>query len=139
MSLTAPHINRALLVLRLAVAVVFIAHGCAKLFVFGHAGVADFFTELGVPLPGIAAWGVALLEFGGGLALAAGLFTRVLSLLFVVDMLGAIGFAVFPKGFLGGYELEFLLAAAALSLALAGAGAYSLDARLSAPSGMRTP
>ncbi len=120
--------DRALLVLRLAVAAVFVAHGCAKLFVMGHAGVTGFFTHLGVPLPGVAAWSVALLEFGGGLALGAGLFTRALAVLFVGDMLGAIGFAVLPKGFVGGYELEFLLAAASLTLACGGAGAFSLDA-----------
>ena len=53
----------------------------------------------------------------------------VLSLLFVADMLGAILFAVRSKGFVGGFELEFLVAAASLTLALAGAGAYSLDDR----------
>ena len=123
-----------LLVLRLALATVFVAHGCAKLFIMGHAGVTGFFTQLGIPFPGLAAWSVALLEFGGGMALAAGVSTRVLSALFVADMLGAIGFAVLPKGFLGGYELEFLLAAGALTLALTGAGSYSLDARLAARS-----
>lgn len=132
MSVTERHVDRALLVLRLAVALVFIAHGCAKLFVMGHAGVTGFFTQVGIPLPGLAAWGIALLEFGGGLALAAGVFTRVLALLFVCNMLTAIGLVVFPKGFLGGYELEFLLAMASLTLALAGAGAYSVDARLAA-------
>ena len=134
MSLTARHVDRALLVLRLAVAAVFVAHGGAKLFVMGHDAVAGFFTQLGIPLAGVAAWGVALLEFGGGLALGLGVFTRVLALLFVADMLGAIGLAVFPKGFVGGYELEFLLAMAALSLALAGGGAYSIDARVASRS-----
>lgn len=121
--------DSALLVLRLAVALVFIAHGFLKLFVMGHAGVTGFFTQLGIPLPGLAAWGVALLEFGGGLALAAGVFTRALAVLFVCDMLGAIGLVVIHKGFVGGYELEFLLAAASVSLAIAGSGAFSVDAR----------
>lgn len=121
--------DSALLVLRLAVALVFIAHGCLKLFVMGHAGVTGFFTQLGIPLPGLAAWGVALLEFGGGLALAAGVFTRALAVLFVCDMLGAIGLVVIHKGFVGGYELEFLLTAASVSLAIAGSGAFSVDAR----------
>jgi putative oxidoreductase len=80
----------------------------------------------------IAAWGVTLLETAGALALAAGFLTRPVALLFLRDMLGAIGFAVFPTGFVGGYELEFLLAAASLTLALAGAGAFSVDARLAA-------
>ncbi len=132
MSITERHVDRALLVLRLALALVFIAHGYMKLFVLGHAGVTGFFTQLGIPLPGLAAWGVALLEFGGGLALAAGLFTRALAGLFVCNMLVAIGLAVLPKGFVGGYELEFLLAMGSLTLALAGPGAYSVDARLAA-------
>jgi putative oxidoreductase len=88
----------------------------------GHAGVTGFFTQLGIPLPGMAAWGVSFLEFGGGLMLAAGLLTRPLALLFAGDMIAAIGFAVFPKGFVGGYELEFLLAAASVALAVGGAG-----------------
>ena len=132
MSITERHVDRALLVLRLALALVFIAHGYVKLFEFGHEGVTGFFTKLGIPLPGLAAWGVALLEFGGGLALAAGLFTRALAVLFVCNMLVAIGLAVLPKGFVGGYELEFLLAMGSLTLALAGPGAYSVDARLAA-------
>jgi putative oxidoreductase len=130
MTTNARHIDPALLVLRVAVALVFIAHGCLKLFVMGHDGVAGFFGTLGIPLPGVTAWAVALLEFGGGLALALGLFTRVLGALFVAEMLGAIGYAVFPKGFVGGYELEFLLASASLALALAGGGGYSIDAGL---------
>lgn len=132
MSITARNTDRALLVLRLAVALVFIAHGHAKLFGFGHAGVTGFFASLGIPLPGIAAWCVTLLEFGGGIALAAGLFTRVLASLFVINMVVAIVLAVLPKGFVGGYELEFLLAMGSLALAFAGAGAYSMDARLAA-------
>ena len=55
MSITDRHTDRALLVLRVTVALVFIAHGCSKLFVLGHAGVTGFFTQLGVPLPGVAA------------------------------------------------------------------------------------
>ena len=132
MSITARNTDRALLVLRLALATVFIAHGYMKLFVMGHDGVTGFFTQIGVPLPGIAAWGVALLEFGGGLALAAGAFTRVLALLFVVDMIGAIALVVFKKGFVSGYEFEFLLAAGSLAVALGGAGNISVDARMAA-------
>lgn len=130
MSLTTRNTDRALLVLRLALAAVFVAHGYMKLFVMGHAGVTGFFTQLGIPLPGIAAWCISILELGGGIAFAAGVFARPLALLFVGDMLGAIAMAVFPKGFVGGYELEFLLAAGSLAIALAGAGLYSVDARL---------
>lgn len=135
MSLLAKNTDRALLVLRLAVATIFIAHGYQKVFGMGHAGVEGFFTQLAIPLPGIAAWAVMALEFAGGIALLAGFYTRVLALLFVADMLGAIGFAVLGRGFIGGYEFEFLLCAGSLTLALAGAGAYSADAQLAARGG----
>ncbi|MFN8574252.1 MAG: DoxX family protein [Gemmatimonadaceae bacterium] len=132
MSITSRSTDRGLLVLRLVVALIFIAHGYMKLFVMGHAGVTGFFTQLGIPLPSVAAWAISLLEFGGGIALALGIFTRPLALLFVCDMVTAILLVLLPKGLVGGYELELLLAAGSLALAFAGAGAYSLDARSNA-------
>ena len=128
MAATSRQIDGALLVGRLAAAFVFVNHGYVKLFVMGHAVVTAFFTSLGIPMPGLAAWCIAVLEFGGGLALALGAFTRPLATLFVCDMLGAIILAQYRRGFVGGYELEFLLAMAAFTLAYAGAGAYSVDA-----------
>ena len=127
MAIASRSTDRALLVLRLAVATSFIAHGWMKLFGMGHAGVEGFFASLGIPLPGLAAWAVSLLEFAGGLALVVGILTRPIALLFAFDMLAAIGFAVLPKGFVGGWELEFLLLSSSLCLAMAGGGAYSLD------------
>ena len=135
MTLPKPRIDLGLLVLRLAVAAVFIAHGYMKLFTMGHAGVTGFFAHLGVPLPGPTAWFIAFLEFAGGIALLAGLGTRVIAGLLVCDMVGAISLAVFPKGFVGGYELEFLLGVGALCLALAGPGALSVDARIGGGAG----
>jgi putative oxidoreductase len=132
MSIVERNTDHALLALRLAVAAVFIAHGWAKLFVMGHDGVTGFFTQLGIPMPGVAAWAISLLEFGGGVMLATGAFTRVLGALFFCNMTVAIATAVYPKGFVGGWEFEFLLGVSALALALAGAGAYSVDARLAA-------
>ena len=128
MSITQRHIDRGLLILRIAVAIIFIRHGHAKLFGMGHDGVTGFFTSLGIPLPGLAAWGVAMLEFFGGIALAIGLLTRPLALLFVLVMAGAIGFALLPKG--RAFELEFLLALCAVALVFMGGGSYSADARI---------
>ena len=130
--MTTRHYDRALLIIRVAVGVIFLVHGYDKLFVMGHSGVTGFFEQLRIPLPGIAAWGVALLEFVGGFALVLGVFTRALATLFVADMLGAIGFAVLPHGFAGAFGIEFLLAATSLGLALVGAGGFSVDAHLAA-------
>lgn len=120
----------ALLVARVTIAIVFIAHGYMKLFVMGHEGVTGFFTSLGIPLPGVNAWFVSVLEFAGGIALALGLFTQPIALLLAGDMAVAIALALLPKGLVGGYEFELTLGAVALAIGLAGAGRYSLDAQI---------
>jgi putative oxidoreductase len=122
-------VSLGLAALRLAVATIFIRHGAQKLFIYGFAGVTGAFTQMGVPLPGVMGPFIGLLEFFGGIALALGFLTRLVSLGFVFDMMGAIGFVLMKKGF-GGYELEFLLLVSSLSLALAGAGRYSVDAQI---------
>ena len=61
--------------------------------------------------------------------MALGFLTRLMSFLFVFDMIGAIMLVGMKKGF-GGYELEFLLLVSSLALSLAGAGRYSLDAQI---------
>ena len=122
-------VSLALAALRLAVATIFIRHGAQKLFVYGFAGVTGAFTQMGVPLPGFTGPFIALLEFFGGIALALGFLTRLVSLGFAFDMIGAIVLVGMKKGF-GGYELEFLLLVSSLALTVAGAGRYSVDAQL---------
>lgn len=125
-------LNAALAILRIVLGAIFIAHGAQKLFVFGLAGVAGAFGQMGVPLPGVIGPAIAFLEFFGGIALVLGLFTQPVALLIAVDMLGAIALVKINKGLIGGYELELVLLASALALALAGAGEYSLDRVLAA-------
>lgn len=125
----AANTDRALFLLRLLIGISFIAHGYPKLFVNGPAGLSGFFDSINIPLPLISAWIVALLEFFGGIALIVGLFTRVTAALLAFTMVVAIVAAKQGDGFLA-WELEYLLAGVALALAIAGAGALSIDAGL---------
>jgi putative oxidoreductase len=125
-------IDLGLLVLRVVTGVVFAVHGAQKLFVFGFDGVTGAFGKMGIPLPGITGPLVALVEFFGGLALIAGLLTRLASFGLAVNMLGALFMVHLAAGFFApsGYEFVLTLASVAITLVITGAGRYSADALL---------
>lgn len=119
----------ALAILRVAVGAIFVAHGAQKLFTYGIAGTTGAFDQMGIPLAGITAPLIVLLEFFGGLALIAGFLTRFISLALVLDMIGAIAFVHLSAGFFmpKGYEFALMLLVASLGLTIAGSGAISVD------------
>jgi putative oxidoreductase len=125
-------LNAGLAILRSVVGVVFVAHGAQKLFVYGLPGVTGAFEGMGVPMAGLVGPGVAFLEFAGGLALIAGLLTRVAAAGLAATMLGAMVLVHLPAGFFlpNGVEFVLTLLGAALVLAVTGAGAWSVDARI---------
>ena len=57
----------ALLVSRVAVGVVLLAHGLQKAFEFTPAGTAAAFDQMGVPAAGLVAWFTLLAEIVGAL------------------------------------------------------------------------
>jgi putative oxidoreductase len=126
----APFRDVALLLTRLAVGVVFLAHGWQKLSTNGIDGTAAFFDQVGVPLPTASAWASALVELLGGAALVLGLGLPVAGLLLAANMLGAFLFVHVGNGLFvtdGGYELVLVLGAVSLLLAAVGGGRFSLD------------
>ncbi|MEF3313185.1 DoxX family protein [Paenibacillus sp. GYB004] len=115
----------------------FAGHGAQKLFGWfgGHGlkGTGGFMESLGMR-PGLQmAFMAGLLELAGGLLFALGLFTPVAAACIVITMLVAIVKVHGRNGLWvtsGGIEYNLVLIAVALTVAMSGAGAYSLDARL---------
>lgn len=130
-SRTAPY---AALLLRVALGLLFIAHGLTKVFVFTIPGTVKFFVSAGYPE--FVAYLIILAELGGGLALILGLWTRWIALILFVEMIGVIVYHA-PKGWVfsspgGGWEYPALWAVALVALYLLGDGPFALSERLGA-------
>lgn len=118
-----------LLIGRVMVGVVFVAHGFQK-WSDGISGTQAGFDAMGVPLPDVTAILQAGLEVGGGALLVLGVLTPLVGALLGLSMLGAAYFAHRDAFFVadGGAEFVLVLAAASFLFALAGPGRCSVDA-----------
>ena len=134
---TTRQLDLGLTILRVVAGIIFAAHGGQKLFVYGFGGVTGAFTQMGIPMPGIAGPATALVEFFGGLALIVGLLTRLASFGLGATMLGAIFFVHIGAGFFApnGYEFPLALLGITTALAFTGAGRWSIDALIAARRG----
>jgi putative oxidoreductase len=109
--------------IRILAGITFIIHGLPKLL--NIAGSEVFFGKMGLP-PDLAML-IGLLEVIGGVALIVGILTRVASILFIIEMIGATIVAKLSKGFVGGYEFDLLLMSISISLLLTGPGKASIE------------
>src|SRR5688500_2729181 len=118
-----------------------LAHGAQKLFTFGHAGVSTGMAQAGIPAPEIAAALLMATEFGGGLLLIAGLFSRFAAATIAFAMAVATVQVHLPNGFFAptGIEYTLMLSAAGLGIVLTGPGRFSLDALLARRRTAKTP
>lgn len=127
-SRTAPY---AALLLRLALGVMYLAHGLTKLLVFTLPGTAQFFAKAG--FAGWLAYPVTYFEIIGGVLLILGIYPRWVAAVAAVQLLAAAtvhagnGWAFGNPG--GGWEYPVFLAAAAAALALLGNGKAALVPR----------
>ena len=136
-------------ILRLALGVIFFAHGAQKMLGwfggYGFTGTMGFFTGV-LHIPAVFAFLAIAAEFFGGLGLILGLLTRVASFGVFCNMIVAVAMIHHNFGFFmnwtgtqkgEGYEYHLLLVAASAFLIIRGAGAASVDRLLSSPASNR--
>src|SRR5437764_14776258 len=94
--------NLGLFILRLVIGLLFVGHGAQKLFgaFGGHGlkGTAGFFEQIGLKPGHIHATSAGILEFGGGLLIALGLFTPIGSAALIAVMAAALVTVHWVKG-----------------------------------------
>ncbi|HEY3787420.1 MAG TPA: DoxX family protein [Urbifossiella sp.] len=124
-----------LLVVRVILGAAFILHGWPK--IQNPTGWMDAMPN---PPPEFLQAVAAVIEFGGGILLFIGLFTRIAAVLPVLQMVAALALVHIPHGdpFVGkpgqhGAELACTYLAVSLLAALIGPGLWSLDAMFFGP------
>jgi len=125
-------------ILRVGLAIILLVHGWLKINPNGPVkGPANFgagLKQMGIPLSGLLAGIVILQETIGAALLILGLGTRILAVLYSIQMLVIILHVkgrVMKTGFMAqqttGWELDFAVLVGALALLLTGAGSIALD------------
>ncbi|NOU74541.1 DoxX family membrane protein [Paenibacillus sp. LMG 31458] len=116
-------------IMRVVLGIIFLAHGISKIQM-GLGNVAAWFSSMGIP--GYLGYVVAVLELFGGILLIVGLFTRYVSAMFVIMLIGAIFTMKLSVGLLGnsqmaGYEFDLGLILVALYLVVSETAYLSID------------
>ena len=122
-----------LLVVRVTLGIVFVAHGYNHVFGGGRiAGTARWFESLGMRPGAFHAWTASLTELGAGALLLVGFLTPLACAGVVGSMTVALvtnhlknGFYIFRPG--EGYEYVLTLALVALGMGGMGPGKWSID------------
>src|SRR5918996_3862552 len=138
-----------LLVVRVIVGIIFVAHGAQKLFgAFGGPGLAAMVQ----PPPngmGLLGYPVTIGEFFGGVGLIVGFLCRFSAASLIVIMLGAIGLVHGQHGFFlghgpndtlatAGFEYNLALIGLLAPILIAGPGSFAIGRFLPLPKSRRT-
>ena len=129
-------VDAALLVARIVVGIIFMAHGAQKLFgAFGGPGLAGV-----VQMMGAIGYLVAIGEFFGGLGLVAGFLSRFAAASLILVMLGAIAMVHAKNGFFApaGYEFNLALIGLLATVLIAGPGRLAVGRFLPLPKAAQT-
>jgi putative oxidoreductase len=132
-------VNAALLIIRLTLGVVFLAHGIKH--ALGRTKTTNWFASLGFRHAGLQWFASTATEIAVGLLLIAGLFSSfaaagIVGIMFVAFWTVHRSAGFFITGFMKegvdveGYEYVMTLALVAVAIAVAGPGEWSLDEQI---------
>lgn len=148
--LIATNAPASVILIRLAVGGVFLSEGIQKFLFPGENGIGRF-TKIGIPAPEVLAPFVGIVEIVCGALVLLGLLTRLAAIPLIIDMLVAIlstkipillgsgfwGFSLRNLPYYGFWGMaheartDFAMLLGSIFLLIVGAGAWSLDAKLS--------
>lgn len=124
-------VDMGILILRIAVGVVMVAHGVPKLFWKRKVFNKKWREEYGFPLGSVILTGIV--QVAGGLAILVGVFTSLSALILALNMVVAVYVSIWKHGepFLStpegkGWDVNFLLIGALTALFFFGDGTWSL-------------
>ncbi|MFX1708899.1 DoxX family protein [Chitinophaga sp. CC14] len=116
-------LKQSLLILRIAVAVIFLAHAVVRICNGTIPQFAAFMESKGLPFGMAWVWAITAYEIAGGLLLLLGMYTRLLAAGFIILLLvgivlihASLGWFVGEHG-TGGCEYSFILIVALLVIA----------------------
>ncbi|AWB82294.1 hypothetical protein C3B44_07965 [Corynebacterium yudongzhengii] len=125
--------DASLLILRLVLGIIFVAHGYDKIFLTGLVETTGQFSAWGVPQPQLSAYLVAGVELIGGALMVLGLLTTFVAGILLLVVAAAGYFVHLPNGLFvadNGIEFVAVLAAALLAIVVFGPGRASVDGAL---------
>lgn len=131
--LPGPVRDAGLLVARVLLGAILMAHGWQKLHDNGLDATAKMFDGMGIPMADAAAWFATFVELIGGAFLILGFLTPLAGLLETLNLLGAWWYVHRGHGVFAdkhGWELVASLGLASAVFALVGPGRFSIDGLL---------
>lgn len=128
---------RSLILIRLIVGAVFLSEGIQKFLFPNDLGVGRF-IKIGIPAPQLMAPFVGVIEVVCGTLIILGLLTRLAAIPLIIDMLVAISTTKIPLLIKNGFwamaheaRVDYAMLLGSIFLLIVGAGAWSIDMRLS--------
>jgi putative oxidoreductase len=133
------NVPASVILVRLIVGAVFLSEGIQKFLFPNDLGVGRF-VKIGIPAPQVMAPFVGVCEISCGAVILLGLLTRLATIPLIIDMLVAISTTKIPMLFKSGFwsmaheaRVDYAMLLGSIFLLIVGAGAWSIDVRLSKP------